>query len=170
MEIRLKHIVLFSISLLFAACAMESNKVNTSESDYKYVDIEESAATEADDYGSNISGDQALINEKLQDFYDLLALQNKHPEFTKEVIEQLRNYTSNSIEEFSSENAFVIKNISQLGQAEVLNDSVKKLKLVYDKISENVKVTDTIYALITSKTIVIDGESFKSNKIQFSKN
>ena len=156
MKMKSKHIVIILMSLLLVACAMESNKVKNSEmiSDIEMDDMEVEAIETVDNfkYSTESGIDQTLINEKLQDFYDLLALQNEHPEFTNEVIKQLKNYSTDSISDFNSETSVIIKNIRPIGDAEIINDSLKKLKLVYDKISDNKKTTDSIFALITMKT------------------
>ena len=173
MKIISKHIVIFLMSVLLVACAMESNKVKNSEmiSDIEADDMPVEAIETIDNFEfiTESSIDQTLINEKLQDFYDLLALQNEHPEFTNEVIKQLKNYSTDSISDFNSETSVIIKNIRSVGNPEIINDSLKKLKLVYDKISDNKKTTDSIFALIAMKTITLDGEAFLSQKVRFSK-
>jgi hypothetical protein len=111
-----------------------------------------------------------LINQKLQDFYDLIALQNQHPEFNNEVMEQLKNYTNDSIINYTTDKVVIIKNLQQIGETSIINNSTQKIKLRYTKVSENIEITDTIYAIITSKPIMINNESLVSNKVRFSMN
>lgn len=167
MNLKLKHIALFIASILFAGCAMETKKA-TSES-YDIIATEEVETLE--EYVTDVEYEfnNQLLNQKLQDFYDLLALQSEHPEFNKEVAEQLKNFTNDSINKFKNDDFFIIKNIKQIGNVVFVNDSVQKIKLSYDKVSDNSKTTDTIYAIITKKQIKVDNETLISNKIQFSK-
>lgn len=167
MNLKLRHIILFIASILFAGCAMDTNK-SKSESLDAFV-TEEAGSIE--EYVTDVEYEfnNQLLNQKLQDFYDLLALQSEHPEFNKEVAEQLKNFTNDSINKFKNDDFFIIKNIKQIDDVVFVNDSVQKIKLSYDKVSENSKSTDTIYAIITKKQIKVDNETLISNKIQFSK-
>ncbi|MDG4716871.1 hypothetical protein [Winogradskyella marincola] len=167
MNLKLKHITLFIASILFAGCAMETKKA-TSES-YDIIATEEVDAYEAPADAEYEFSNQ-LVNQKLQDFYDLLALQSEHPEFNKEVSKQLKNFTNDSINKFKNDDFFIIKNIKQIGNVVFVNDSVLKIKLSYDKVSDKTKSTDTINAIITKKQIKVDDKTLISNKIQFSKN
>ena len=174
MNLKLKHITLFIVSILFAGCAMENKKAKNES--YDVFATEEAEASEEVEALEEVAADaeyefsNQLVNQKLQDFYDLLALQSEHPEFNNEVSNQLKNFTNDSINKFKNDDFFIIKNIKQIGDVVFVNDSVQKIKLSYDKVSENSKSTDTIYAIITKKQIKVDDETLISNKIQFSKN
>jgi len=167
MNLKLKHITLFIASILFAGCAMETKKA-TSES-YDIIATEEVDAYEVPADAEYEFSNQ-LVNQKLQDFYDLLALQSEHPEFNNEVSKQLKNFTNDAINKFKNDDFFIIKNIKQIGDVVFVNDSVQKIKLSYDKVSDKTKSTDTINAIITKKQIKVDDKTLISNKIQFSKN
>ncbi len=173
MNLKLKHIILFIASILFSGCAMETKKA-TSES-YDVFATEEAEASEEVEALEEVAADaeyefsNQLVNQKLQDFYDLLALQSEHPEFNNEVSKQLKNFTNDSINKFKNDDFFIIKNIKQIGDVVFVNDSVQKLKLSYDKVSDKTKSTDTINAIITKKQIKVDDKILISNKIQFFK-
>jgi hypothetical protein len=174
MNLKLRHIALFIASMLFVACAMETKKAKSESYDvFATEEVEASEEVEALEehvIDAEYEFNNQLINQKLQDFYDLLALQSEHPEFNNEVAEQLKNFTNDSINKYKTDDFFIIKNIKQIGDVVFINDSIQKLKLSYDKVSDNSKTTDTIYAIITKKQIKVDDETLISNKIQFSKN
>jgi hypothetical protein len=146
---------------------METKAKSEAASDY--IVIDENVATYETAEAREYEFSNQLINQKLQDFYDLMALQNEHPEFNEEVKEQLKNFTNDSISNFITNDFFILKNIQQQGHIIIVNDSVQKVKLSFDKVSDNTRKTDTIYAIITKKRINVDDETLISNKIQFSK-
>lgn len=190
MNLKLKHIIFIIASILLSACAMENRKVKSSEDNIEVAaeaveDIDDSVVYEEDvaldkeilydlevnaNYDVKYEMNTPLINQKLQEFYDLLALQNQHPEFMDEVAEQLKNYTQDSISNFKVDKVVVIKDIRRLGNVIRVNDSSEKIKLTYTKMVDNIKTVDTIYAIISNKTILVDNEPLTSNKVRFSKN
>ncbi|BAO74838.1 hypothetical protein WPG_0608 [Winogradskyella sp. PG-2] len=147
---------------------MENRSVKSSEEAYE-VATEELDAEDIDDYEIAPSFNAPLVSQKLQDFYDLLALQNQHPEFTNEVVKQLKSYTNDNINSFKVNEAIIINNIKQLGEMIRVNDSTQKIKLEYSKMVNNLITVDTIYAILTTKAIMIDNETLVSNKVHFSK-
>ncbi|WP_179008767.1 hypothetical protein [Winogradskyella forsetii] len=162
-----KHSILILTFMLLTACAMDNKNMKSSESSDEVVALEDEDIIVDDDAKSAIN--LSLINQKLQDFYDLIALKNQHPEFTNEVTEQLKNYTKDSINNYIDDDASVIKDIRQSGKATQVNDSTQKMKLIYNREIENTVISDTIYAIITHKIIKIDNESLVSKKVHFSK-
>ncbi|WP_299115471.1 hypothetical protein [uncultured Winogradskyella sp.] len=148
---------------------MDTNKVKNAEVNDIMVTEETDLEIIVDNLDDESTINAQLISQKLQDFYDLVALQNEHPEFNNEVIKQLKNYTNDSINNFIAKDFTIIKNIKRLGNIIIVNDSVQRIKLSYDKVSNSTKKTDTIYAIITNKKVKLDNETLISNKIQFSK-
>lgn len=168
MNLKLKHIALLLLSLLLSACAMDNKSVKSSNETIEMTtSAEEMISSESIDDKSAIN--TPLINQKLQDFYDLIALQNQHPEFTNEVKAQLKTFTKDSIAHFKTENTVIIKNLKPIGTVIQINDSTQKIKMTYNKVVNNAKIADTIYAIITNKKILIDNETLVSNKVHFSK-
>lgn len=167
MKLKPRHIIIGFVSLFLVSCAMENKNMNSKEADEIFVATEE--ADDIAEYEVTPTINSQLINQKLQDFYDLVALQNEHPEFIDEVSNQLKNFTNDSIDLFKTDDFAIVKNIRQLGKVMTINDSVQKIKLSYDKVTNNTTSRDTIYAIITKKTIILDDERLISNKVQFSK-
>ena len=172
MNLNIKHITLLLIAILLSACAMENKSNNNIEAATEPVELsdEEISIENVEIFKIEPQLNTPLINQKLQDFYDLIALQNKHPEFTDDVAAQLKNYTNDSITDFTGGKTVVIKDLKQLGNIVIINDNIQKIKLTYNKVFEHTKTADTIFATITYKTIIIDDEQLVSNKIHFSKN
>lgn len=169
MNLKLKHISLLLLSILLSACAMDNKSVKSSNETIEMATSdEEIISTETFDDKASIN--TPLINQKLQDFYDLIALQNQHPEFTDEVKAQLKNYTNDTITNFETENIVIIENLKPIENFIQINDSTQKIKLKYTKVMNNIKLVDTIYAIITNKKILIENETLISNKVHFSKN
>ena len=133
---------------------LESGDKNNDESNFKYYTLNQ---------------DQAFISQKLQDFYDLLALQSKHPEFKDDVALQLKDYTKDSLNIYKNEDVVSINNIKLMSQSIRLDENTIKIQIQFDVKSNFKKTTDSIYAYITKKETVIDGESFISSKVIFSK-
>ena len=132
MNLKLKHIILILLSILLSACAMESRSKSSNET-YE-VATEELDVEVVDDYEVIPTFNAPLINQKLQDFYDLIALQNQHPEFTNEVIEQLKNYTNDTISNFKTKDPVNIKDIKQRGEVISIKANTQKIKLKYKKL------------------------------------
>lgn len=168
MNLKIKHIIIILANILFSACAMETKTMKNADTHNKIVTLDEEEIIADFEADSQINAQ--LITQKLQDFYDLIALNNKHPEFADDVTKQLKNYTSGPIDNFTVDDIVLIKNIKQLGNIISVNDSTQKIKLTYKKVTKSIKAADTIYAIISNKTIMIDGKNLVSNKIQFSKN
>ncbi|WP_422105805.1 hypothetical protein [Winogradskyella sp.] len=167
MKLKPLYIVVGFVSLCLVNCAMENRSVK-SESSNSIVDTAEEVE-EVVNIETESTVNAQLINQKLQDFYDLVALQNEHPEFMEEVSQQLKNFTNDSISNFKTSDFTVIKNVQQIGKTMIINDSIQRIKLSYDKVINNSKRRDTIYAIITKKIITIDNETLMSHKVQFSK-
>lgn len=110
---------------------------------------------------------EELAAQKLQEMYDLISLKDKHPEFAKTIKSQLKDYTNDSIS-ISNSTDILIKNIKLKGEIVKVSDSVQKMKLFYDIISNNNTMQDSIWAIITINEIAFEGKKIKSKKIKFS--
>ena len=164
MNLNLRHIIIVLGSIVLVGCAMESKSPKSKDMEAAEIEL---PGLMNEKVMSFIN--EELIGQKLNEFYDLLTLQQEHPDFNDEVKKQLQNYTSDPISNFGSDNTGTIDNIRPLGKLTKLSDDAYKLKFAYDKMVNNTKVSDTIYAIINTKTIVIDGTPMVSNKIRFTK-
>ncbi len=114
---------------------------------------------------------QELSTVKLQELYDLLALKQEHPEFKESIETQLENYTNDTMAAINKpEKESLIKNIELKGNLIEVSDSVQKMKLYYDVVSNNLIQKDSIWAEVTTHEIEVNGKKVKSKKIKFSAN
>jgi len=106
-----------------------------------------------------------LIDEKLKALYELLELKNKHPEFAESIEMQLQKYSSDTISLIRTN--ISIKNIEIGDEIISLSDSLQKFKVYYNIESEEFTKKDSIYALITTMKLLIEGETKTSKKVRF---
>ena len=188
MKFQFKYIILIISILALLHCASESKNVKSYEntveekdadgvSDDYFIEEEAEELMEINDLEEDydylkeefINQDKSLVSQKLQDFYDLLALQSNHPEFQDDVELQLKNYTKDSLGIYKSDDVVSINDIKLISQPIRLDENTIKIQIQFDVKSNLKKTTDSIYAYITKKETVIDGESFTSSKVIFSK-
>ena len=110
-----------------------------------------------------------MTTEKLQEFLDLIALQNKHPEFSEEIKSQLKNYTKDSLSNYKTIEDVLIKNIELQGAIIKLNDTIEKMKITFDLISKNDIKQDSIWAEVTTHGVELNGKQMQSRKVRFNK-
>ncbi|GAA3629135.1 hypothetical protein [Flavivirga jejuensis] len=158
----MKRLTYIICILIFISCKNnEANKVSESpvlemENDTEVYDFE---------INSKVNRYETLSTQKLQDYFDLIKLQKKHPEFKDDILLQLRKLSNDSILNYTGD--FSIENIHQVGEVETISDSIQKIKLVYNVVSDSYKGLDSILANIISKTILIDETATISNKVVF---
>lgn len=108
-----------------------------------------------------------MAQQKLQDYFDLLVLQNTHPEFKNTITKQLEDYAATKQHYITDTTPVFIKNVTYIKTPKLISDSVTQFHLKFDKVSKHNIVVDSIIAQITTKIIVIDYDSVKTNKIKF---
>ena len=160
----MKKLIYVIFILIFISC--KNNDVNKVFENSVLVEED----SEVFEYSNNLESNkyQLLSTQKLEDYFDLIKLKEKYPEFKNDVFLQLRSLSNDSIlKEYKGD--FSIEDINQKGDTQRVSDSTQKIKLSYKVISESYTLTDSIYAIITSKIIQLDGIETVSNKIVFSK-
>ena len=113
---------------------------------------------------------QSLTEQKLQDYYDLLVLQQQHPEFIEDIAAQLQELSNDSITIPEAVQKIVVKNVQAIGAPQVLSDSVQKIKLRFDIIADSGVQTDSITAIISTKKIRIENKDALATRVLFAKN
>jgi len=152
---QISYIILFS---LIISC---SNKEMKSE--MNSVVYNEEAIVKSEQFLN-----ENITKQKLQDYFDLLVLQQKHPEFNEDIITQLKEI-SNENRTVSDTIAVQVVNLNLIGKIQKISDSIQKMKITFDIVSENDIKKDTIITLIKTKKVMIDSQEFISNKLQFLK-
>jgi len=160
----MRQFIYLLIVIIVFSCNETSKAVLDSET---YYEIDESIQAEKSlsIYEEKSFSQQDLINEKLQELYELIELKNNHPDFAASIELQLKEYTDDTI--ILKDANVSIKNIELKEEIVNLSDSLQKLKLHYEIHSNNFSRKDSIYTLISTKNITIDGEAKTSKKIKF---
>lgn len=162
----MKKLIYIFIVLILVSCNnhaeknIDINVLEMNEGDYE-VEISES--------GESIENSfiyENLSSQKLQEMYDLISLKLENPEFEETIKLQLKTYTNDSIS-IPNSSGVLIKNIKLKGEVIKVSDSVQKMKLYYDVVSNNSIQKDSIWATITINETMFEGKKIKSKKIKF---
>lgn len=168
----MKKTLYILLSLAIVACSKGKSK-NMETIAVEAAEIEYEIADDKTYFNSNTeTTDHQYVNmaaQKLQDLYDLVLLQKKHPEFEDDIKTQLKELT---IDSFTLNNDFdeiSIENIRQNGSLAQISDSIQEMKLDFDVVLNDTIMANSIFVKIISNTIVLDNKNVKTNKIRFSK-
>lgn len=153
-----KSIRLLVLMLLFS-CAKNSNKERMSN-------VEDSTIGAYEIAPKNFTIEE-LTSQKLTSYFELLKLRNEHPEFNKDILLQLNDFSNQDFIKIDGRANFFIKNIHKVGEVTVLSDSTQRMKLAYITKTKYREERDSVYALITSKTVVLDGIETIATTIKF---
>lgn len=124
-------------------------------------------ATEAmeDVIGNEFNTLEKLGSQKIIEYFDLIKLKQKHPEFESDINTQLQSFTDTS--NLNYPDGFTISNIKQIGETNVISDSITNFKLGYDVISETKSFKDSLLVEIKSKVVYIKDKREVSQKVRF---
>ncbi|WP_406683429.1 hypothetical protein N1F78_12170 [Seonamhaeicola sp. MEBiC1930] len=160
----MRYIVYILIFVFVFSCKNESvNKLESVDLENEVVEIDKPIEV------SEIHNFETLSAQKLSEYFDLLKLKSQHPDFEEDIVAQLKGYASEPIFSFKINDDFEIKNIRSMGEQIKKADTLSKLQFMFDIDSKFVKMKDSVFAYISSKTIVVDGKELKSNKVRFSR-
>jgi hypothetical protein len=110
-----------------------------------------------------------LIEQKLQELYDLSLLMQLHPKFDEELIDQIRSISDSKIRLTEKADSIKINNLTQIGDVNIKSVSISEVKFSYEVLYNNKVLTDSILAIVKIQNIEIDGENFSATKIRFKK-
>lgn len=162
----MKKLACIHIALFFISCANVSEENSVPTSDIAESETIETAATtieEAFPYAT-------ITEQKLQDYFDLVALKNKHPEFAETISQQLVRLTKDSMVVMEGQHSVDIKNLRPIGNMFTLNDTLQQQKFEYNIASRTLLKTDTLTVNIITKTMEIEGKEVRATKVIFTKN
>ncbi len=167
----MKQLFYISIALLLISCANNRKEVpmeaiESVEMDKTETVLESAAFEDAKETFTY----QHQTEQKLQDYYDLLVLQQQHPEFIEDITAQLQELSKDVIAIPDATQNIIIKNVQQIEEILQLSDSTQKIKLRFDIIAGNSITRDSITATISTKKIRLDNEELIATKVLFSKN
>lgn len=104
-----------------------------------------------------------LLKQKLQEYYDLLNLKKRSPDFSGQIDKQLNKIFKEASQANALNDSINIKNITILSGAENVSDSIQKIKFSY----EAGPMIDTLSAIIKTTPITIEGQVIWSTNISF---
>lgn len=110
---------------------------------------------------------QSLTIQKLQDYFDLLVLQQQHPEFKNEIHKQLVALSSDSTKIPLNTAKISIEEVQQIGVPEKISDSVQLLTVSFNVVTPSTTIKDTLVAKIVSKKVMVEGTEVTTTKLQF---
>ncbi|WP_412986349.1 hypothetical protein [Pontimicrobium sp. IMCC45349] len=151
--------------MILASCMNSANEAEMKS-------IEPVFATESmdnDDFFSYTASDfnnTQLAAQKLQEYYDLSLLKQQHPEFENDIKLQLENLGELTLNLPKTARSINIDSVTELSK-ETLTDSTKRIVLKYTSNSDRGKTTDTISAIIKTKTITVDNQPITTTKLKF---
>ena len=149
--------------ILLLSCANEAKR-----NDASIMDFEETNKVKQVHF-DKLTDYESIASLKLEEYFDLLKLQQKHPDFKEDIILKLQEFSHDSLINYDISKIKSLENIKQVGNTEQLSDSVKKILLTFNITTNNTVVQDSIFAIITSKTILLDNKETTSNKITLSR-
>ncbi len=158
----MKKILIYSLIILLGACAHAPNKENSeAKSNISALDIEEIIPEKF--------AFENITTLKLQEYFDLLVLEKKHPEFKKELELQIRKMANFNFPIDSLSTNIKIKNIKQIGNLVRVSDTSQRLKISFDINTTTSSKNDSIAMLVHSKTILIDTQEMTTTQVVFEK-
>jgi len=164
----MNRLIYIFVVLFIASCAN-----NRKEAATEAVDMEQSEtvleSTAFEDAAIETFTFQHLTEQKLQDYFDLLVLQQQHPEFIDDIRIQLQELSKDSVIKADFPQKVDIQNVQQVGETLQVSDSIQKIRLRFDIIANNSIKKDSITAIIKTKKVSLDNEEFISTKVKFTK-
>jgi hypothetical protein len=163
--------LLYFLLLLFVLSCAKGKKEAPAARDMKEPEVEKpmpvtnttiATTSEAFEY-------QHLTTQKLQDYVDLLTLQQQHPEFNEGIASQLQKLLKDSIRITKTGQKITIKNVQRIDSMHSISDSVQKMWVRFDMIADNYVKSDSIAVFIKTKKILLDGNEVIATKLVFSK-
>ena len=154
----MKKIIYIVLVLLISSCANAPSTSKENALDEIIFEVTDSENNE------NI-----VLKEKLTRYFDLLKLKTQHPDFEEDLLSQLQSLSNDEILAIENLDVSSIQNIKVTSDLLALSDSVEKIKITYNIVSENKVLKDSIYAYKTNTKIKVDSYLMKSFDIKFSK-
>lgn len=156
-----------SILLLLSSCANNNKEASVSDVDFTEAEVigndnmkwKESSITAASD----------LAEAKLKDFFDLLLLEQKHPEFKEDIRSQILNFSETELNISDSLPIISIQYKGHNGTIIRYGDSLQKLKLYFNLTTQNGVQEDSITAVLRTQKVMVEQQEVTATKVTFEK-
>jgi len=166
----MRKLLYIFIALFIISCAKKQKEAPIEATESMEIDKTETVIeTAAIEDKKEAFSYQNLTEQKLQDYYDLLVLQQQHPAFIEDIKTQLQKLSKDVITIPDATEKVTIKNVQQIGESQQVSDSVQKIRLSFDVVTENSKKRDSITALVSTKKLYLDQKEIISTKVVFEK-
>lgn len=109
----------------------------------------------------------SVIEEKLQDTYDLIYLIKNKNVFDASLMSGNMIVNSKLFDTITSKTASKVFDFVQIGNSKIINDSITHVHFKYSRKSEEFSGTDTLKAIIKKQKLIIDKIETTAIKIDF---
>lgn len=159
--------ILIIICIVLVGCKNANNEKAVSYSEMEDISTETFSTDdlfEKPDY-SQLN----LIEEKLQETYDLVYLYENNSDFESTIKSSTLIDSNLILDNLNNENSLRINNLVQIGRLETINDSTDSVNFSYTLKQGNSEKIDTLKAIIKKQNIIIEDQTTTSIKIDFTK-
>ncbi|MEM7087464.1 MAG: hypothetical protein AAF489_14855 [Bacteroidota bacterium] len=163
---RLVHIVV--VSFLLFSCANSNKEASMSGADLSEAEVSESNPIDLSE--TTLMTNTDLAKAKLQDYFDLLILQQKHPEFKEDIRAQIRSLSESDLNISDSLSIISIENLRHTGPIERYGDSLQKIRFYFNLVSDNGRLEDSITAVLRTQKITLEQKEVTATKVTFERN
>lgn len=163
----MKSIWIIFCILLFG-CNNSNNEKSIEESEMDDISVESNVSSK-DAFEKSNFNQLRLIEEKLQEAYDLLYLSEKNSDFESTIKSSTLINSIIILDSSNVKNAPMINNLYQIGKIETVNDSINYINFSYTLKQGSSEKRETLKAIIKKKSVSIEGISTTSIKINFNK-
>jgi predicted patatin/cPLA2 family phospholipase len=116
-----------------------------------------------------VNTESSLSEKKFKEFYDLNILLKDYPDFKEDIEKRIDKFMTGEGTIFDINDSIKIENIRQKESLTKLSDSLEMTQILFDIRTKNGIKTDSVYALVTKKKIIIDGKEVVSKKVKFAR-
>ena len=109
----------------------------------------------------------SIIEEKLQDSYDMVYLSEKNKDFETALQSSSLIIQNLILDSLDSQNSPIITDVNRIGQIETINDSTEHINFSYTLKQHNSVKIDSLKAIIKKHNLTIEGQTKTAIKIEF---
>jgi len=162
-----KFIYIAVLSFLVYSCANSNNESSVSDIDFSEAEVLGNNNMEL--VPSAITASTDLAEARLKDFFELLSLEQKHPEFKEDIRSQIQNLSETPLNISDSISIVSIENLRQHGEIIRYGDSIQKLKFYFNLTTKNGVRKDSITAILRTQKVMVEQQEVTATKVTFEK-
>ena len=162
-----KFIYIVVASLLLFSCANSNKEASISDIDFSENEVVGNTNINLEE--ATIVTNTHLAESKLKDYFELLVLQQKHPEFNEEIQSQIQSLSEANLTISDSLDILSVENLRQIGPVLQFGDSLQKIKFYFSVITENGVREDSITAVLRAQKVTLEQQEVMSTKVTFEK-